>query len=84
MKFLKKKICKITAMMCFIGFIGIIYFKNFMHNIVDQYLDQKYDYIQLNNATENATYSVEKMRKELYNETAVAPEQEEMPPMGDE
>jgi hypothetical protein len=45
-----------------------------MHNIVDQYLDQKYDYIQLNNATENATYSVEKMRKELYNETAVAPE----------
>jgi hypothetical protein len=28
-----------------------------------------YEYIQENNSTDNSPYSVEKMRKELYNET---------------
>jgi len=81
MKFLKRKVCKITAMMCLVGFVTIVYTKNFMHGIIDQYVDQKYDYIQQNNATENSTYSVEKMRKELYNETAVP---QEMVPIDDE
>ena len=49
--------------------------------MVDQFIDQKYDYIQmnnntdLNNITDNKTYSVEKMRYEIYNETAEKPKE---------
>lgn len=69
MQSLKKKIYKITAITFLLGFISIIYTKNFINSMTDQYVEQKYDYINQNNATENSTYSVEKMRKELYNET---------------
>ena len=79
MQHMKKKICKISALMLFFGFLTVIYTKNFMHGMVDQFLDQKYDYIQQHNGTGNLTYSVEEMRKELYNETIPVPE--EQPPM---
>jgi hypothetical protein len=36
---LKKKVCKITTLMCLLGLICIVYTKNFMHNMVDQYID---------------------------------------------
>lgn len=69
MQHLKKKICKITLLMVLVGFIAIVYTKNFMHGMVDQYLDQKYDFIQHQNATDNSTNSVENVKKQLYNQT---------------
>lgn len=69
MELLKKKIWKITGLMCGMILITTIYYSNFQGEIIDQYIDQKYEYIAQNNQTENKSYSVEKMRNELYNET---------------
>ena len=70
MHHLKRKIFKITVINFVVGFIAIVYSKNPINGMIDQFVDQKYEYIFQNNATENSTYSVNKMRKELYNETA--------------
>lgn len=66
---LKKRIWRITFATVIVCFLSIVYYNNFQMKIIDQWLDQKYDYIQKNNNTENATYSVEKMQKELRNQT---------------
>ena len=66
---LKKKILKITGISIALGILYAVYCDNIFMDVVDQWVDQKYDYIQKNNATENTTYSVEKMRKEIYNIT---------------
>lgn len=66
---LTKKIFKITVATFVIAIMYMVYCQNIMMDIVDQWIDQKYDYIQMNNGTENTTYSVDKMRKEIYNIT---------------
>lgn len=45
MKMLKKKLLKIICLMSLVGFLSFMYAKNFQFDMVDQYIDQKYDFI---------------------------------------
>lgn len=45
MHHLKRKIFKITAINFVVGFIAIAYSKNFINSMIDQLVDQKYEYI---------------------------------------
>lgn len=52
MEILKKKVWKITAGMVVLSIFGTNFAKNFQMEMVDQFIDQKYDYIQMNNNTD--------------------------------
>lgn len=64
---LKKKLLKIVGATAFVMFLSVVYYKSFQDNLTDQWIDQKYDYIEQNNNTEGKAYSVEKMQSEIYN-----------------
>jgi hypothetical protein len=49
---LKRKIWKITFAMSVVMFMSIVYYSNFQGEMIDQYIDQKYEYIALNNNTD--------------------------------
>lgn len=46
MKFLKKKILKITLASVILGIVTLAYVNCFTNELVDQWIDQKYDYIE--------------------------------------
>merc|ERR1712224_187047 len=68
---LKKRICRITVISVVVGTISLIYYQNFMMDMVDQYIDQKYDLIasKKNLTAGNTTHTVEKMPKGMHNMT---------------
>lgn len=65
MMHLKKKIYKITCMTTFIGMLAIMYAKNFQDEMIDDWMDQKYEYIAVYNNSVNGTYSVDAMRTRM-------------------
>lgn len=69
---LKNKIRKLTCFTFLVGFLAICFYKNFQDELIDSWIDQKYEYIAMYNNSMNGTYSVEDMKKKFahsYNPT---------------
>lgn len=63
---LKKKIYKVTLITSIVAFFSIIYCKNVQDELIEQWMDQKYEYIQ-NNSNVNETYNVDQMQEKAFN-----------------
>lgn len=79
MMHLKKRIYKITCMTSFIGLLAIMYAKNFQDEMIDDWMDQKFEYIAMYNNSVNGTYSVDAMRTKMAHTQNPVDKKEENP-----